>query len=213
MTELGFQVVGAKAEPYAAAPMLSLRLRVTERSGAKVDAIALKVQIQIEAQRRAYSGEESGLLQELFGTPARYADTLRPLLWTHVSLLVVAFQGETEVDLQIPCSYDFEVAAHKYLASLQGGIVPLDLLFSGMVFVEGDNGVTPEFVPWNCEARYALPVSVWRETVEAFFPNSAWIRVDRALFDELRRYKIASGVPTWTAALEHLLEAAKVVDR
>jgi hypothetical protein len=209
MIDLAFEVVGAKVERYAASPSLSLRLRIRESTGAKVDAIALKVQIQLEAQRRRYAPEESALLEELFGKPARYADTLKPMLWTHVSLMVLGFTGETEVDLPIPCSYDFEVAAHKYLAALEQGIVPLDLLFSGMAFVEGEHGVTPEFVPWNCEARFALPVAVWRETVDTFFPNSAWIRVNRELFDELRRYKIASGLPTWDAALERLCEQAK----
>ena len=208
MSAPAFAVVGAKAERFAASPMLSLRLRITESSGVRVDAIALKVQIQLEVQRREYAPSERELLEELFGKPARYADTLKPLLWTHVSQMVLAFAGETEVDLHIPCSYDFEVAAHKYLASLHDGVIPLNLLFSGMMFVEGENGVTPEFVPWNCEARFGLPVAVWRETVDAFFPNSAWIRVDRDTFDALRTYKIATGLPTWSAALERLCDRA-----
>jgi len=207
--DLAFAVTGASVDPYAASPALNLRLRITESSGAAVDAIALRTQIQLEVQRRRYASGESVLLQELFGAPARYADTLKPMVWTHVSQTVVAFEGETEIELPIPCSYDFEVASHKYLASLDDGVIPLNLLFSGMVFVEGPGGVTPEFVPWTCEARYALPVAVWREALDAHFPNSAWIRVDRDLFDELRRFKIASGVPTWDAALARLCELAK----
>lgn len=210
MSALDFSVVGARAEAYAVSPTLILRLRITESSGAKIDAIALRVQIQLEVQRRRYAVEESELLEELFGDPSRYADTLKPMLWTHAAQMVLAFEGQTEIDLPIPCSYDFEVAAHKYLASLRDGIVPINLLFSGMAFVEGANGVTPEFVPWSCEARYALPIAVWRETVDASFPNSAWIRVNRDLFDELRRFKIATGLPTWDAALERLCELGKV---
>jgi hypothetical protein len=210
MTDLGFSVIGAKPERYAASPSLALRVRITESTGAKVDAIALRVQIQMDVQRRRYAPEESELLEELFGQPARYADTLKPMLWTHVSQMVLAFQHETEVDLFVPCSYDFEVAAHKYLAALREGSIPLNLLFSGMAFVEGAHGVTPEFVPWNCEARHALPVATWRETVDTFFPDSAWIRVNRS-FDELRRYKIATGLPTWDAALERLCERARTV--
>jgi hypothetical protein len=210
MTDLAFSVIGASSDRYAASPGLTLRLRITEGSGAKIDAIALRVQVQLEVQRRRYSAEESGLLVELFGEPSRYADTLKPLLWTHASQMVLAFERQTETDLHIPCSYDFEVAAHKYLASLRDGIVPLNLQFSGMVFVEDDAGaVTPQFVPWSCETRYALPVATWREAVDAFFPNSAWIRVNRDLFDELRRFKIATGLPTWDAALERLCETAK----
>jgi hypothetical protein len=123
--------------------------------------------------------------------------------------MVLSFENETEVELHVPCSYDFEVAAHKYFASLQDGIIPLNLQFSGTAFVERAGTVMPEFVPWSCETRYALPVSVWRESVDASFPNSAWIRVDRDVFDELRRYKIATGVPTWDAAMQRLVELAK----
>jgi Family of unknown function (DUF6084) len=209
MTSLAFSVIGARADCYAAAPTLVLRLRITESTGAMVDAIALRVQIQLEVQRRRYTSGESELLTELFGGPGRYADTLKPMLWTHVSQMVVAFQGTTDVDLAIPCSYDFEVAAHKYLASLRDGIIPINLLFSGMVFVEGATGVTPEFVPWTCEARYALPVATWRDTMDAHFPNAAWIRVDRELFDELRRFKISTGLPTWNAALTRLCDLAR----
>ncbi len=209
MTDLGFTVVGAAANPYAASPMLLLRLRITESSGAKIDAIALRTQIRLEVQRRRYTTGESALLEELFGAPARYADTLKPMLWTHVSTMVISFEKETEVELHVPCSYDFEVAAHKYLASLESGIVPLNLQFSGTAFVERGGTVMPEFVPWSCETRYPLPVSTWREAVDASFPNSAWIRVDRDLFDELRRYKIATGLPTWDAAMQRLVDLAK----
>jgi hypothetical protein len=210
MSALDFSVVGARAERYGAAPALVLRLRVRETSGTRIDAIALRVQIQLEVQRRGYAPQEQELLEELFGKQARYGDTLRPMLWTQLSAMVLSFRDETELDLVVPCSYDFEVAAHKYFAALKDGLVPLNLLFSGTAFVEGPSGVTPEFVPWNCEARYALPVTVWREAIDAHFPNAAWLRVSSDLFDELRRYKIATGLPTWDAALSRLLAEAKV---
>jgi hypothetical protein len=210
MIDLAFSVVGARADRYAASPRIVLRLKITESTGARVGAIALRAQIMLDVRRRRYAPDESALLGELFGDPSRYADTLKPVLWMHASQMVLAFTGEIEVDLELPCSYDFEVAAHKYLAALDDGVIPLDVLFSGMVFVEGADGVVPEFVPWSCEARYALPVSVWREAMDAFFPNSAWIRVNRDVFDELRRFKTQAGVPTWDAALERLCELAKV---
>ncbi|MFY9663162.1 MAG: DUF6084 family protein [Candidatus Cybelea sp.] len=210
MIDLGFSVASAGADRYAASPMLALKLRISENSGAKVDSIALRVQVRLDVQRRRYAAAESALLEELFGGPSRYAETLRSMLWTHVTAMVPAFQHETELELPIPCSYDFEVASHKYLASLKDGIIPLNLLFSGMAFVDRSGRLTPEFVPWSCEARFALPVAVWREAVDALFPNSAWIRVNRDLFDELRRFKIATGLPTWDAALERLCEIAKL---
>ena len=210
MSELSFAIAGARAEPYAAAPLLSLRLRVAETSGVPVHAITLSVQVRIEPQQRRYDARESGALVELFGPPERYGDTLRTLLWTHVSATVLALEGETELDLAVPCSYDFDVAANKYLRALEDGEIPLVVQFSGTVFVRADDGgVAAELVPWSCEARYRLPVAVWRATMDAFFPNSAWIRIDRDTFDELYAFKCAGGFPTWEAALARLCAEAK----
>ena len=209
MTALSFRITGARVAKYAASPLIMLRAELSESSGARVDSIALRAQIHLEVQRRRYAEAEKELLVELFGEPPRYADTLKPMLWTSVSQSVPAFEREVEFDLPVPCSYDFEVSAHKYLASLRDGVVPLNVLFSGTVFVESPAGVSAELVPWSCEARYALPVEIWREAMDAFFPNAAWIRVNRELFDELRRFKIATGLPTWDAALERLCELAR----
>jgi hypothetical protein len=210
VSELSFAIAGARVEPYAAAPVLSLRLRVAETSGVPVHAITLSAQVRIEPQQRRYDARESGALGELFGPPERYGDTLRTLLWTHVSATVLAFEGETELDLAIPCSYDFDIAANKYLRALEDGEIPLIVQFSGTVFVRGqDGGVAAELVPWSCEARYRLPVAVWRATMDAFFPNSAWIRIDRDTFDELYAFKRAGGFPTWEAALARLCAEAK----
>lgn len=209
MTDLAFAVVGARPEPYAANPQLALRVRVAEANGADVYAIALRAQVRIEPQARRYDGPEPERLVELFGGPERYGDTLRPLLWTHVAQTVQAFRGETEFDLPIPCSYDFEVAANKYLSALAEGEIPLDLLFSGTLFVRGASGVEAQLVPWHCEARYRLPVAVYRATMDAHFPDSAWIRLDRATFDELYRFKSAGGFPTWERAIARLCAEAR----
>jgi hypothetical protein len=210
VSALSFSVVGARVDRYAASPAVLLRVCVTESTGVKIDTIALRAQVQLEVQRRHYLPAESELLSELFGEPARYRDTLKPMLWTHAAQMVLAFEKQTEFDLPIPCSYDFEVASHKYLASLSSGVIPLNVLFNGMVFVQGPAGAMPEFVPWTCEARYPLPVATWREAMDAFFPNAAWIRVNRELFDALRRFKTATGLPTWDATLERLVAAAGV---
>ena len=210
MSVLSFSVVGARVEPYAASPQLTLRLRIAESSGARIETIALRGQVRIEPQNRRYASTESRHLSDLFGPPERYGDTLRPLLWTHVQALVLAFQGETEIDLPIPCSFDFEVAAHKYLAALEDGEIPLILLFSGTIFSQSSGGgVAAEFISWTSEARYRLPVAVWRDAMDAFFPNEAWIRIRRDLFVELDRVRIAHGLPTWDAALTFLCERAE----
>lgn len=206
MTRLSFAVVGARAEPYAAVPTLMLRLRVTEETGEKVHALALRVQVQIEPRRRHYGAGETSRLFELFGEPQRFGDTLRTLLWTHVSLVLPGFAGSTEVDLPIVCSYDFEVAAAKYLASLEDGDIPLLLLFSGTVFVQGESGFGVAPVAWDQEAAFPLPVAVWRGVMDRYFPNSAWIRLDRDSFQALYRFKSERSLPTWEAAVEELLQ-------
>ena len=55
------------------------------------------------------------------------------------------FTGSTETSLALPCSYDFDVAANKYLYSLVEGGAPLLLLFSGTLF-SGTSG-TPDRAP------------------------------------------------------------------
>jgi hypothetical protein len=209
VSELTFAIAGSSPDRYAAFPQLALRVRVTESTGVPVYAIALRAQVRIEPARRRYDGGEPGKLLELFGGPERYGDTLRSLLWGHVSQTVLAFENQTEFDLPVPVSYDFEVAANKYLSALEGGEIPLVAMFSGTVFVRGENGIATELVPWTCEAHYRMPLSVWRDSIEAFFPNSAWLRIDRETFDELYRFKTAGGFATWEAALERLLAEAK----
>lgn len=205
MTALAFAIEDAYPERFAASPQLVLRTRVAETTGTPVHAIALRAQIRIEPQRRRYEANESGRLTELFGGPERYGDTLRPMLWTHVGQTVVAFERETAFDLIVPCSYDFEVAAHKYLAALDGGDIPIVVQFSGTLFVRAaGGGVAAERVPWSCEAPYRLPVAAWRATMDAFFPNTAWIRLSRDAFDALYRFKREGGFPSWDAAIERL---------
>ncbi len=205
MSNLAFSILGARPEPYAVAPSLTLELQVTESSGVRVDAIALRAQVSIEPQRRRYANGEADKVSDLFGPQQRFGDTLRTMLWANVATTVLGFSGETKADLTLPCSYDFEVAAHKYLAAVEDGEIPLIAFFSGMVFVHGEHGVTGELVPWTCEARYRLPVTVYRQTIDAHFPNSAWIRVHRDTFDALDRARRIAGHPTWDRTVLALL--------
>lgn len=209
MTELAFEVVSATPEAYAAVPTILLRLRVTETTGTPVHALALRCQIRIEPQRRRYDGDDEARLTELFGDTARWGDSLRPFLWTHVATTVPAFAGATEVDLPLTCTYDFEVAGTKYLHALGDGDIPLLLLFSGTAFTHGAGGFTAEPVAWNQEASFRLPVRVWRETMDRYFPNGGWIRLDRDTIDALAQYKAARALPTWEQVFDELLDQAR----
>lgn len=153
-------------------PTLVFRLRVSENSGQVVNAIALRCQFRIEPQRRTYSEVETPLLADLFGTTDRWGDTLKPLQFAGVAVMVPGFTGATEIDVAVPCSYDLEVAANKYFALLEDGEIPLLLLFSGTVFVKRPTGFAVDQVSWNCEARQRVPVAAWREMMDRYFPGT-----------------------------------------
>src|SRR5262245_55753880 len=118
MAELVFDWLGARAERYAVVPSLTLRLRISETSGLRVDAIALRCLIRIEPHRRRYSEAEAHRLHDLFGDPSRWADTLKPLQFTSVPVMVPGFSGSTELDLPVPFTYDLQISATRYFASL-----------------------------------------------------------------------------------------------
>jgi hypothetical protein len=208
MTSLAFHVVDARPEAHAAVPTILMRVGVNETDGATVHALALRVQIRIEPQRRRYQPDEEDRLYELFGETPRWGDSLRPFLWTHVATTIAGFRGSVEFDLPITCTYDFEVAAAKYLHALSGGDIPLIFLFSGTVFTKGEGGFTAEPVAWNLEASYRLPVAAWRGVMDLYFPNSGWLRVSRETLDNLQRFKASRAVPTWDQAFELLLKDA-----
>jgi hypothetical protein len=134
VAELSFDCIGASAERYAAVPALSLTLRISETSGQRLEAIALRCQIRIEPARRRYSGPEAERLNDLFGDTDRWAESLRPMQLTTVAVMVPGFSGATETDLPIAFTYDLEVGSARYFDSLEGGEVPLLLLFSGTMF-------------------------------------------------------------------------------
>jgi hypothetical protein len=207
MPDLSFTVAGAAAVSYAAAPTLAIKLRIANSDPAEhIQNVLLACQIQIETPRRRYTPEEQSRLRDLFDEPSRWAQTLRTMLWTHASVMVPPFEGETQVDLLVPCTFDFNVAATKYFHGLQQGEVPLDLLFTGTVFFAGeDEALRATRIPWTKEARYRLPVSVWKEMMDLYYPNHAWLCLERDAFEQLQQYKRTQGIPTWEQTIEQLL--------
>ena len=211
MTESAFtfDVLDARAEPYAAVPTIMLRTRISENTGATVHALALRCQVRIEPQRRRYEPEEETRLVELFGEPNRWGDSLRPFLWTHVATTVTTFTGETEVDLPITCTYDFEIASTKFLHALDEGEIPLVLLFAGSAFLRGDTGMSVAPVAWHADTTFRLPVAVWRQMMDVYFPNSGWVVLSRDVLDKLTQYKASRALASWDLAVEHLLKEAQ----
>ncbi len=88
-----FAVLGARPVRYAATPMLTLDLQVSEPSGRQIYMIALRIQLMIEPARRRYDDETRERLLELFGAPERWAVTTRSLVFSQLDVVVPAFTG------------------------------------------------------------------------------------------------------------------------
>jgi hypothetical protein len=203
--QLGFAVEGVEALAPAAVPTLRFALRI-DAAGAAIRSVLLDVQLQIAATQRNYDAGEQALLGDLFGTPERWGETLRGVPWTRATLVVPPFEQTTLAQLDVVCTYDFEVAAARYLAALADGDVPLELLFSGTVLYAGAAGaLRASRISWEQEATCALPVRVWREAIDRHFPGSAWIRLDRAAFDRLAAFKAHHALTGWEAVVEELV--------
>lgn len=210
MTNLNFSVIDVFAEQYAAAPQLTARLRIEDSNDEVIHAIALRCQVRIEPQRRRYSADEESGLLDMFGSRDRWFDTLKPFMWMQCSSMVQGFRGVTEVDLAMPCTYDFEVTWSKYLHALREETIPVVFLFSGTIFTRGVSGFGVEQVPWDREARYEIPVSVWKDMIRYYFPNSGWIRLSHETLASLAYFKSVRGLTTYEATIEALLEGTGV---
>jgi hypothetical protein len=206
MPDLDFCVESVAAIPFAAAPSLAFRLRVTNANREEVvHSMALRAQLQIEVARRHYSAEEQARLNDLFGEPQRWGQTLKTMLWTHVAVSVPPFQRETSVDIPVPCTFDFNVGTTKYFHGLKEGDLPLNFLFSGTVFYRGEQDqlqVAP--ISWEKEAKFRLPLKIWKQMIDEYYPNTAWLCLRRDAFERLYEYKVRNGIPTFEEVIERL---------
>jgi hypothetical protein len=191
--------------------MLALKLRITNSLPEEViHSLILRCQVQIEPTRRHYSQPEQDSLRDLFGEPERWSRTVRSMLWMNTTTAVPGFTGATVVNLELPCTFDFNVATTKYFHALEAGDIPLCVLFSGTVFHQGEEGALQVAqIPWNREVNYRVAASIWKQMMDTYYPNSAWLRLERDVFDRLYQYKVRHGILTWEQLLEKLISAAE----
>jgi hypothetical protein len=211
MPDLQFSFEGVEVEPFAIAPQLAFKLRLTNNTPDEtIHTVNLRSQVQLETTRRGYNPQEQERLRDLFGEPERWSRTLKTFLWTHTSVIVPAFSETIQVSLPVPCTFDFNVATTKYFAGLSEGEIPVCAQFSGTIFYAHQGGplqVVP--ISWDKEVHFRIPVKVWKDLMDAYYPGTAWLCLERDAFDHLYRYKVERGVPTWEQALEGLLRAAE----
>ena len=133
---------------------------------------------------------------------------MRNRLWTHSNTTMGVFTGKTETILPVHCTYDLNIAAAKYFHALEAGEVSLLFLFSGSIFYAmSGRALQVERIPWDKECSYRMPVRIWQDLMEQHYPNSAWLSLQRDVFDKLYAYKRRHGFATWEQALEQLLPA------
>lgn len=210
MPDLDFRVQSAEVLEYAAVPTLLFRMSVENSTEEEVRSVALHTQIRIAATRRHYDEEEQRRLWELFGEPHQWGGTLRSMVWTHTNVTVPRFTGGTTFEMPVTCTYDPEVVGTKYFRALEDGEVPLEFLFSGQIFYRGEGGALQIVqIPWEKEAEFRLPIGLWKDMIEYYFPNTAWLRIHRDTFDRLHDYKSRKGLLSWEETLEGLLQASE----
>lgn len=204
---LAWRIRGASLDAAAVAPALELELAVAATPPIEVRSVLLRVQVRIAVRRRGYDASTRERLYELFGEPSEWGRSLRDLVWTQATVMVPPFEGDAAVAVPLPCSYDFEVGTAKYLYALPDGVVPLDLLLSGTVFYNGDDGALRAApLADQSDLRFDLDVELLRRAMDRFFPGTAWLRISRDTFDRLWALRSRRALPTWDHALNELLD-------
>jgi len=64
-------------------------------------------------------------------------------------------------------------------------------------------------ISWNKECRFRLPVQEWKNLMDVHYPNAISLNLRRDLFDELYRFKMRAGLPTFDDAIECMLALAE----
>jgi Family of unknown function (DUF6084) len=152
-----------EVRPRRREPALALSLRI-DAAGRSPSGLSLTVRIQIRPELRRYSAEEAGGLWELFGPVEHWGRSLAPVPWAKLRHDVGPFTGAATTEFHLPCTFDDGAAAPKYLAALEVGVVPLELLFTGTLsWLAQDGRPQTAMIPWDRDATFRMPLEVWRE--------------------------------------------------
>jgi hypothetical protein len=192
---LSFEVLAAAHLAYAAAPTMVFSTRAAERNRIEIQSMALSVQVMIDPARRGYDEATRERLAELFGPPASWTPSTQGLSWARVAAAVPAFRGETVFALEVPCTYDLEVAATKYFYALADGVVPLSFHFYGTVFYAAPDGrlqMAP--VPWTASAQFGMPVAAWKAMIAEHYPGGGWVRLHAGTLAALNARRAERGL-------------------
>lgn len=205
MPELRFRIASAVALEHAASPLIALAIELSTQPAQRIESVLLRCAVRIEVGARPPAEADRGRLRELFGPPSAWSRAARSLLWAQAIAIAPAFEGSTQVEVQLPCSYDLAAAASKYLLGLRDGEVPITAQLSGTVFHRERDQLQVAPIPWDREASFALPAALFHQVLEQHFPNAGVLALRRDVYDRLDQYRIARGLPSWEHAVESLL--------
>jgi len=207
MIRLNVSITGAEAAAQTASPGIVFRLQVTAPPARRIHAIVMRCHVRIDARRRSYTADEQLRLYELFGHPSQWPRTLQTVTWGHSAVVVPTFDVQTEAELTVPCTYDLDIAASKYLHAVRDGGIPIAVLFSGTIFSVTHGTMAVDPIPWDLEATYQLPARVWHAAMDRFFGGGAWLRLRRDTIDRLQAFRGRQAVTGWDDTIDRLLEA------
>jgi hypothetical protein len=206
-----FAVVSATHVPFSAAPTMMFGATAIEPDGLEIESMSLSVQVMIDPARRGYDEATRERLAELFGPPATWTPSTQGLSWAKVAAAVPRFAGQASFALELPCTYDLEVAAAKYFYALRDGVVPLSFHFSGTIWYrshpphDGRLQMTP--VPWSSSAQYGMSVAAWRAMIAEHYPGGGWIRLSADTLEKLNARRAQRGL-TFDHCIEELLDGS-----
>lgn len=211
MPDLSFEVLSAAPAADMITPAMTFQIRVSNAfPDQQIDAVLLRCQLRIDVARRRYTPQEQAQLANLFDRPERWSDTLRPITWMTTAMNLPGFRSAAPFSLTAPCPVDFTTATPQYFHGLAAGEVPLTFLFSGTVFHTPDgHSMQAAPISWDKEARFRLPVAIWKQAMDLYYPNAAFLHLRRDVFDGLYEYKVRAGLATFDEAIERMLAIAE----
>jgi len=194
------------------APTLGFEVCVEDRSSRPIQMIALHCDIRIDPARRNFTRVEHARLADILGAPGSVSSASQ-LAWARTDVIVPGFTSNMTFTLQVPCTFDLEIATARYLQALDGGNASLQFLFSGSVFYV-DDAERLQLVPIGRgrEARFELPAPSWQRMMSRHHPDGTWLHVQPRTLERLRAARTAGGSWSDEAALIELLDAAGVAN-
>ena len=213
MLDLNFTVEEAEQQPHAAAPLLIFKLRITELGLRRRadddpgDRLALSDPHRADPTALCARPNRSDF-STCSASPSAGADAAELRSGPTPASSSPRLPAARSSTCPFRARSTSTSAATKYFHALEDGEVPLCLLFSGTIFYTDDDGyLQVSQIPWEKEATFRLPVRVWKEMIELYYPNCAWLCLGRDAFDRLYRFKTSQGIPTWEQAIETLLDS------